>query len=1028
MSQSHLSLCLLGSPLITINAKPITVDRRKAIALLAYLASTATIHQRQTLATLFWPEDLSQRAMANLRQTLWVTKRALKHNWLIADRETLSLAPGFDLDIHTFQQHLQTANTAFTQNKLPTAITHFKQATALYRDNFMAGFTLRDAPGFDEWQSLQDQHHKNEYEHALHTLTQIYYRQQDWKNTIHYAQLWLAEDPICEPAHVWLMRAYHRNGQKTAALYQYETLQRVFMTELGLRPRPETIQLYESILHNTSVEASTSIQSLPIQQTPLPPKLHLPLEQIPSTSSLPLGSIIPFKPNPQFVGRSTEMKTLASLLQEKHIVALTGMGGVGKTQLAIEFAYRYAQYFTGGVFWLNFSQPEAIANQVAQCGHQHGLALHPNFTQIPFAKQIELVQQAWEETLPRLLIFDNCETPELLQKWQPTVGGCHILITSRRGRWPAGQALITIPVKRLPRSDSTALLSQLLPHIEPKTAEVIAKEVGDLPLALHLVGCFLERYRHILSPRAYLNELRKQTILTHPSLTNTEGLDLPTGKKRNVARTFQLSFEQLHDSDKKDTMAKKILSILIYLAPNKAIPRNLIHKTVTRLSIESCPTTLEIETGLIRLLELGLLAEDTNGALWLHELLAQFIHSHMSAEETRLAVEAALIDALAKLKVINLSPSSQWAPHIRVMAYTARPRQDQQAATLSYWLGHYARIQGNYTEAKSCLAYTLQIRQTQLGEEHPETVQSLSNLGMILYTTGDFHEAFPYVEKALAICQHQLGEQHPDTISAHHNMGMLWHTYGDLAQAKQHYQKALSGFEKTKGINHPHTALTVNSLGVLLWDMGQLTPAYQYIKRAITIWEHQPIPLHPEIAVNLNNMGSLLTQMKQFQEAEHYLKRAGAIYRQFYGVKHPLTAFNINLLGNLYFEAGKLTQAQQHLERALRIHQNTVGSKHPTTADNHHNLGNLYLALGELELATQQFERALTVRKQVFGTPHHKVAHSFVAFGKLHEALNHNEEARKYYNQALSMYHRTLGENHFLTQRAQQRGEAIAGV
>src|SRR3954447_20823309 len=253
----------------------------------------------------------------------------------------------------------------------------------------------------------------------------------------------------------------------------------------------------------------------------------LPLETVPKPEQLPVGSRMPWAPNPLFVGRQEDLKTLARHLKAGDISAVgqvetaaaTGLGGIGKTQLASEFVHRYGRFFAGGVFWMSFADPGAVSVEVADCGRS--LNLHPSFDTLTLEQQVRLVEEAWQNPLPRLLVFDNCEDEELLHRWRPRFGGSRVLITSRRQEWGPTLGIKTVPLTTLPRPASTELLRRFRPDV-PETETVfdsIAQELGDLPLALHLAGSFLQAYRasSFGQPATYLESLR-QTNLAHPSL------------------------------------------------------------------------------------------------------------------------------------------------------------------------------------------------------------------------------------------------------------------------------------------------------------------------------------------------------------------------------------------------------------------------------------------------------------------------------------------------------------------------------
>ncbi|MFB0538196.1 MAG: BTAD domain-containing putative transcriptional regulator, partial [Anaerolineae bacterium] len=256
---SHLALSLLGSPRIECNGEPIEIRRRKAMALIVYLAVTGRSHSRDALATLFWPEQDQSQARAGLRRALATLRKALRlaqdaalgEGWLEVDRKTVGLNPDAAvwLDVDEFQDRLAECRThGHPQDQVCLAcLPLLAEAAALYRDDFLAGFTLRDSPGFDEWQFFQTESLRDELASALERLAHGHGVQGKFEPAIAYAQRWLALDPLHELAHRYLMRLYVWSGQRAAALRQYGECERVLREELGVLPDEETTRVYEGI-------------------------------------------------------------------------------------------------------------------------------------------------------------------------------------------------------------------------------------------------------------------------------------------------------------------------------------------------------------------------------------------------------------------------------------------------------------------------------------------------------------------------------------------------------------------------------------------------------------------------------------------------------------------------------------------------------------------------------------------------------------------------------------------------------------
>ncbi len=248
---SRLALYLLGPPRIERDGQPVDVGRRKAVALLAYLAVTGQGHSRDALATLFWPEHDQSRARAGLRRTLASLKKGLGEGWLEVDRENVGLNSDAELwlDVEAFRERLAACGTHGhpAQEMCPDCLPLLAEAVELYRDDFLAGFTLRDSPAFDEWQFFQSQGLRADLASGLERLARELSNQGEYQPAIAYARRWLALDPLHEPAHRCLMGLYAQSDQRAAALRQYQECERILREELGVPPDEETARLYQAI-------------------------------------------------------------------------------------------------------------------------------------------------------------------------------------------------------------------------------------------------------------------------------------------------------------------------------------------------------------------------------------------------------------------------------------------------------------------------------------------------------------------------------------------------------------------------------------------------------------------------------------------------------------------------------------------------------------------------------------------------------------------------------------------------------------
>lgn len=347
MEQQLIRILLLGSPRIEQDGAALNLERRKALALLAYLALAEQPQARESLAALFWPDYEQARAAAYLRNTLWTISRTLGEGWAIVEGDSVRFnaeANGPNVGLYVDALHFQQLLRAAKQAESLSRMAALSEAAALYRADFMAGFALPDAPEFEEWQFMQADALRRELSDALETLAEMYIQTGDLESALMHTRRWLALDPLHEPAQRQMMRLYAWLGRHTAALRQYREVVSLLGRELNTPPEPETTNLFEQIQTRrlpgppaadpTAAQASTTTISAP-------------------APALTMARAVPNLP-PQttpFVGREREIAELVALLGKPdcRLVTLVGPGGIGKTRLAIQAAGQVGAQFADGV-------------------------------------------------------------------------------------------------------------------------------------------------------------------------------------------------------------------------------------------------------------------------------------------------------------------------------------------------------------------------------------------------------------------------------------------------------------------------------------------------------------------------------------------------------------------------------------------------------------------------------------------------------------------------------------------------------
>lgn len=714
------------------------------------------------------------------------------------------------------------------------------------------------------------------------------------------------------------------------------------------------------------------------------PAAVLPLDQLPQPGPLPTGSKMPLGRNPLFVGREADLLSLATALTEDssagnsliQTAAITGLGGMGKTQLAGEFVHRYGRYFAGGVFWLSFEEAAIVPGEVAGCGGPGNMELRQDFAARSLDEQVQLVKAAWQEPVARLLVFDNCEDPDLLRRWRPISGGCRVLLTCRRLDWDLALGVQAQALGVLNRLESLDLLARHDPQAQRATLDAIAAELGDLPLALHLAASYLHRYRRVITPEQYLIQLHDPNLLDHPSFQG-QGIS-PTGHIQHIGRTFALSYDRLDPDDAVDAGALRLLACLALLAPGEPVPYDLPAETFA-VDLREPQQAAAWEDSIMRLAELGLIDVHDNRQLRIHRLLAAFvraadpalcntIHTQLEAVIQRKLDVHYLDENYQTNSVLALLPIQA---HLRHVVDAALARQDPPGATLSHALARFLWHLGNYADAEQYAAQGLAIRQAVYGDTHTDTAVSHHLMGILCQDNQAFEQAHQHYQTALAIQRQLVGEVHFNTADVLTNLGDLYWKQQKIPEAIDCLQRALAICDDAVEEDHPLVALLTMTLALCLHD-GDRDPqqARYFMQEALRIRRETFGDRHPYTATVYLNMGYLLRETGQFDEADEYYQRGLAIRRETLGEAHVETAQGLFSLGKLRRLQADFDAARAYLEQARDVLLADQGEQYYLVGSCSHELGAICYSQGDLAQARRHLEHALTVRQAIYQPDH----------------------------------------------------------
>lgn len=595
---------------------------------------------------------------------------------------------------------------------------------------------------------------------------------------------------------------------------------------------------------------------------------------------IPTGSRLPFVNNKIFTGRTELLKNLARALLDDQSVPLIltqvaeGVEGIGKSQLALEFAYQFGGFFCG-VHWIDASRPEGLQAEVAACGAK----IWKNT--VYFQGQLKLVEstlKTWKNNGRRLVILDNLEEIEAARKWMKLLvsTSSRVLITSRRNNWPNDLGLVPFALNVFTLEECLTYLRNYISEEQSSDDDLkkLAERLGHVPLTTTLAGCYLKQ-KHTTSVSDYLDKL--DGILTRDP--NETGLTRIENHIENILMAaFTLNWEQIIDST-----TRQLFILMGYCAPNHVIPYELLEEA-TDLDRDTSSKALDI------LSKLGLLENSKTGPI-IHPVICQYARQQALEVETL----SELVNVSIRLvrsgiqymdRTNEISHFRLLQPHIHLVAEWATKLKVKGERKLWESLGYYFRRIADYPNALLAYKRVLEIDEHIYGLERPELASSNNNIGLVLEALGDYEGAKTAFRQALSIDQKTYGHDHLYIARDLNNLGRILDITGDYKEAQLTYERALLINEHAYGLDHPNVARILDDLGALLCKMNLLVKAQAIYERIIVIDQEFYGEGHPMVARDLNHLGGVLYKLDNHEMARKVYTAMEQIF-EYYNNNHP---------------------------------------------------------------------------------------------------------------------------------------------
>jgi serine/threonine protein kinase/Tfp pilus assembly protein PilF len=677
---------------------------------------------------------------------------------------------------------------------------------------------------------------------------------------------------------------------------------------------------------------------------------------------------VPLNRNVNFTGRNSFISNLRKGLTShepgSNVIAIYGLGGMGKTQIALEYTLRHSKEYSV-VWWLRADEQPLLASEFAALAVKLDLP-------VKYLNEVEIIGNTkfWlANNSGWLLVFDNAEGPVDIKKFLPESSTGHIIITTRNPNW--GGLAKTISINEWDIEESVEFLLKRTKDKDKESASNLAITLGNLPLALEQAGAYIEGSGRPIADYLALFKKHQKKLLSRGK---------PADYPDTVATTWEISFRKLKNESQ---AAVELLNLCSFLATDH-IPMSMIsdgskHLPQALADVVSDPIDFDDAVSSIRAYSL---IDRTGDYLSLHRLVQTITHDKLVDEEKKSWIET-LIRILLDAFVFDKENVETWETCSSLLPHALTIKDDSETFDLI-----------------------------------SENLGSLLNIvGLYLFNRGQYLVSKSFIERAISILGRIYEENDTILLEAIQSLGIVEHNLGNLKVAKKIYERVINTYIKLFGSNHPKMTKTLNHLGLVLRDTKELDEALKNLEKAYEIDMKFYGKNHPDVARDLSNIGNIYFDLCNFEKARECFERSKEIFKEILGMDHPSVAYLLNNLGRIFQELGDFAKAKDNFENAISLSESKLGKEHPQVVSLLPNLGRVYHQLGDLTKAKTILEYALSMNEKVFGKIHLQVAYASLFLALLLKNIGEIEKAKDLLNRALSISRHFLNEDHEFTQK-----------
>lgn len=674
-----------------------------------------------------------------------------------------------------------------------------------------------------------------------------------------------------------------------------------------------------------------------------------------ASAAAPVFQYLPQARNPNFCGRQRVLESLHKSLMlggGGRVQVVYGAGGVGKTQLAIEYAYRHADQYPL-IWWLPANEPGTLASFYLALAEQLGVVA-AGHTDVAEARSA--VCEALRRRDDWLLIFDDAPDADAIRAYIPGSVTGHVLVTSRNAEWKGLGKSFCLRV--LERADAIEFLLKRSGRTFEPSAFTLCQALGDLPLALEQAAALTAAAGITFAD--YLRRFEDHWAeLLQSGRSAGEYPD-------TVAMTWELACREV---ERVDAEVAALLKVLGYLAPAE-LPRTFLLRAAGALPPPLSTRFAQPEglEGAIETLQRVSLVAADDRAVFVHRLVASLTRDRLPDGQRGNWCRVALSMTTSAFR-FDADFTDSWAQCAEALPHALAVSRHARAAAIDPGLnskllnnvGQYLSQIGQYRQARDVLEQALALNDEAYGPDDVRRSAIINNLGRVMKRLGDVRQAREHFEAALRLDQARYGQSHPHVAEVANNYGTVLHQSGDFRTALRQFEWALEICRNSYGPEHSKVATITNNVAYALANTGDVDQAIDHFSEALATAEAAVGPNHPLVATIRTNMGIALRLKGQTDAARAQFERAAAIGQGALGPDHSDVARSLAHLGALHHQQGDFQLARHYFQRALDIDERALGPDHLLICARLNDLARCLKAVGDVDGAAACYERGAQI-------------------------------------------------------------------